>query len=190
MNEGYNNLWPSTVRLGKIENQELLEEFCQAIFNEVDLNRPLGSVFQGYDLLRDGPEVMQQFRDQVVWPVFKEMLDYHGVDLNDFPDRRVRSWITGAKAGYMIPAHNHNGASYSAVFYLIAEEQNAGGELVILDPRANANRGYKDQFKPLFENVVYKPQSGEFLVFPSYLYHHTIPFGGSLRLAMPVDLFL
>ena len=112
------------------------------------------------------------------------------MDLTDFPDRSLRSWITGTRNGYMIPAHNHSGASVSAVFYLMCEEDNQGGELVAIDPRTNANRGYKDEFKPLFANLVYTPQSGEYLMFPSYLYHHTNVFTGSLRLAMPVDLFL
>jgi hypothetical protein len=60
----------------------------------------------------------------------------------------------------------------------------------MMDPRANANRGYKDQFKSMFSNETYLPKSGEYLIFPSYLYHHTISFTGNMRIAMPVDLFL
>jgi len=34
------------------------------------------------------------------------------------------------------------------------------------------------------------PSSGEYIIFPSYIYHYTLPFSGALRLAVPVDLFL
>jgi predicted 2-oxoglutarate/Fe(II)-dependent dioxygenase YbiX len=72
----------------------------------------------------------------------------------------------------------------------MCSDQYKGGELVLLDSRTNANRGYKEEFKKLFENKTYLPTSGEYLMFPSHVYHHTIPFTGSMRLAMPVDLFL
>jgi hypothetical protein len=89
-----------------------------------------------------------------------------------------------------MPVHNHAGSPISSVFYLMNEEQQAGGELVLMDPRHNANRGYQEQFKPMFENQYYAPKSGEFTMFPGFVYHHTLPFKGKIRLAMPVDLFL
>lgn len=189
MNKGFNKLWPTDVYLGDIENKQLLNSVCQTIFSELDLEKPT-SVFQGFDLLEDGSTVFQEFRDRVIWPAFENYLKNWNIDLKEFPDRRLRSWITGTQAGYMIPVHNHSGSTLSAVFYLMTEEQDKGGELVLVDPRSNANRGYKDQFKPLFENKYYLPASGEFVIFPGFLYHHTIPFTGTLRLAMPVDLFL
>ena len=188
MNKGFNQLWPTTVYLGNIESP-ILEDVCQHMFSEINLITP-SSDFQSFDLLEDGPEIFQQFRDQVAWPAFENYLLHLGINLNEFPDRRLRSWVTGVYNGYMIPAHNHSGASISAVFYLLCSEQDKGGELILLDSRTNANRGYKDQFKHLFENKTFLPKTGEYLIFPSYVYHHTIPFTGSIRLAMPVDLFL
>lgn len=188
MNNGYNDLWPTIAYLGEIDTGTL-ESVCQTIFSEIDLEHPV-SDFQGFDILQDGSDVLQHFRNYVVWPAFAHYLKHIGIDLQEFPDRRLRSWITGVYKGYMIPAHNHSGASVSAVFYLLCEEQDKGGELILMDSRVNANRGYKDQFKPLFENHTYLPRTGEFLLFPSHVYHHTVPFNGSMRLAMPVDLFL
>jgi hypothetical protein len=188
MNKGFNELWPTTAYLGDIDSA-ILEELCQTIFTELDLEKPSND-FQQFDLLEDGSAVFQKFRDEVVWPAFTNYLIHLGIDINEFPDRKLRSWVTGVYKGYMIPAHNHSGASISAVFYLLCGEQSKGGELILLDSRANANRGYKDQFKKLFENNTYLPKSGEFLMFPSHVYHHTIPFTGTIRLAMPVDLFL
>jgi hypothetical protein len=189
MNKGFNELWPTSVYRGEIEDKQLLNSVCEAIFLESDITNP-ANTFQPYDILRDGSSVFQKFRDQVVWPAFINYLKHWNIDLLEFPDRRLRSWITGTQAGYMIPVHNHSGSTLSAVFYLITEEQNKGGELVLVDPRSNANRGYKDQFKPLFANKEYLPYSGEFVIFPGFVYHQTIPFSGTLRLAMPVDLFL
>jgi hypothetical protein len=188
MNKGFNQLWPTVTYLGEIDHT-ILESVCQTIFSEIDLEHPTGD-FQKFDLLKDGSEIFQQFRDTVVWPAFENYLKHLDINIEEFPNRKVRSWLTGVYNGYAIPAHNHSGASVSAVFYLMCSDQYRGGELVLLDSRTNANRGYKEQFKKLFENKTYLPTSGEYLIFPSHVYHHTIPFTGSMRLAMPVDLFL
>lgn len=181
-------MWPTSIYLGKID-PVLLETVCQTIFAELDLDRPT-SDFQSFDLLEDGPEVFQQFRDQVVWPAFENYLAHLDIDITEFSNRSLKAWITGVRGGYMIPVHNHSGASVSAVFYLMCEEKDKGGELVLVDGRVNANRGYKDQFKKLFNNKTYLPATGEYLMFPSHVYHHTTIFTGSMRLAIPVDLFL
>jgi len=188
LTSGLNNLWPTPVYKGVI-SKDILESTVQAIFQEVDLDHPY-SDFQSFDLLNDGSAALVNFRDSVVWPEFENYLKLLNIDISKFPDRRLRSWITGTRNGYMIPIHNHSGAAFSAIFYLMSEEKDVGGELIAVDPRTNANRGYKDEFKPLFSNLSYLPSTGEFLILPSYLYHHTVTFTGSLRLAMPVDLFL
>jgi hypothetical protein len=189
MNNGFNDLWPTTVYLGNMSNAALLNQVRDALLLETNLSNAANS-FQSFDVLEDGPEILQKFRTDIVWPAFDAYLKQLGVDLSEFPDRRIKSWMTGVYNGYMIPAHNHSGASVSAVFYLMCEEQNKGGELILLDSRTNANRGYRNQFKHWFENQTYCPKTGEYLMFPSHVYHHTIPFTGSIRLAMPVDLFL
>ncbi len=184
-----NQLWPTPVYLGKIEDSDLLERLLQSMFLNVDLNAPT-SDFQNFDILKDGPEEFREFRESVVYPAFTEYMKTLGYDINEFDDVSIRSWITGVRNGYMIPVHNHSGASFSAVFYLLCENDNEGGELLMVDPRTNANRGYKDQFKDWFANKKFLPKSGEFIIFPSYLYHHTLPFTGKMRIAMPVDLYL
>ena len=189
MNPGFNELWPTTVYLGKIEDQILLDQVCNAIFVETDLADP-PSDFKKFDILRDGSSVFQEFRDKIVWPAFEKYLSNWKVDMLEFPDRRLRSWLTGSYTGYVMPVHNHSGSPISAVFYLINEEQQAGGELLLMDPRHNANRSYQPQFRHLFENQYYTPKSGEFVMFPGFTYHQTMPFNGKLRLAMTVDLFL
>jgi hypothetical protein len=190
LNNGYNKLWPTTVLLDKITNDNLLNNVIQTILQEVNLDVPV-SDFQDFDILQDGPNTLQEFRDAVVIPAFKNYLKHHNIDLNEFPNFKLRSWIAGAKDGYMIPLHNHSGAAFSAVFYLMCDDVGKGGELMLVDPRTNANRGYNiEEYKKEFSQQTYMPSSGEFVIFPGFLYHYTLPFTGSLRLAMPVDLFL
>jgi hypothetical protein len=73
---------------------------------------------------------------------------------------------------------------------MICEENNKGGELILQDPRFNANRGYKEEFNNWFNNETITPKTGQFIIFPSFLYHNVKTFYGKIRLAMPVDLIL
>lgn len=189
MNHGFNELWPTTVLLGKIEDETLLNRVCDAIFTEIDLSNPPND-FNEYDILRDGSPVFQEFRDKVIWPAFEKYLLNWNINIHDFEERRVRGWLTGSYTGYAMPVHNHSGSPISSVFYLMNEEHEAGGDLILMDPRHNANRGYQEPFKHMFANQYYAPKSGEFIMFPGFTYHQTMPFKGKIRLAMPVDLFL
>ena len=190
LNNGYNALWPTTVLKSKIDNIPVLNNTVQSIFQEFNLDKPV-SDFQEFDILEDGSEAMQEFKNTVVIPAFTDYLKYHNIDLTDFPNFKLRSWLAGARSGYMIPLHNHSGAAFSAVFYLLCDEGVSGGELMLVDPRTNANRGYNsEEYKKQFSQQTYNPASGEFVIFPGFLYHYTLPFTGSMRLAMPVDLYL
>ena len=189
MNRKIHTLWPNQVLINNINNKEILENFTNNIFEDCNLDKPFSEV-QNTCIFENGSEIFKQFRDEIVLPAFEEYLDLIGIDKNKFPKRKVKAWITGAKRGYMIPPHNHSGASLSGIFYILNEEKDKGGELVLQDPRNNANRGYKEEFKFLFEDKKYMPLSGEYIIFPSYIYHYTLPFSGALRLAVPVDLFL
>lgn len=188
MNNGFNELWKTPVYKGVIEDKDLLDRVCTYLISNEKLEMS-PSEFQKYDILNDGPELMQEFRKKVVYPAFKNFLEYFNINLDNYSnDITLRSWLTGAHAGYRIPVHNHSGASAVAVFYLLCDEDK-GGDLIIVDPRTNANRGHKPEFKPHFENKIYTPKSGEFIILPGYVYHHTNVFTGSIRLAIPVDLF-
>ena len=189
MNNGVHTLWPNQVLINTINNKELLENFTDSVLQDSNLDK-LPNAMQEICMFSNGPDTFKQFRDKIVLPAFTEYLDLIGIDINKFPDRKVKGWIAGSKPGYGIQPHNHNGASLSAIFYILNEEKNKGGELVLQDPRVNANRGYCNEFKFLFEDKKYMFSSGEYIIFPSYIYHYTLPFSGAFRLAVPVDLFL
>lgn len=185
---GFNQFWPTTVLLDKIENKSILESATNVILSNFNIEQPPND-FENFDVLRDCAE-LHTFRDEVVIPSFeKYLLKVFNVDINNV-NFSLRSWLAGAKSGYMIPVHNHSGASVSAIFYISCEDKNCGGQLTMIDPRSNANRGYVNSFKHVFESKIYQPKTGEYLMFPSFLYHHALPFTGDLRLAMPVDFFV
>jgi predicted 2-oxoglutarate/Fe(II)-dependent dioxygenase YbiX len=54
----------------------------------------------------------------------------------------------------------------------------------------NANRGYDTKFKPMFERFTHLPATGDYLIFPSFAYHHVNPYTSALRFCLPVDLFV
>jgi hypothetical protein len=189
MEYGINNLWPTPVLLDKMSNDELVGNVCQTLFSDTDLLSP-PSDFQNYDVLKDGGEIFKEFQKVVVEPAFDNYLKkILGLPLTRYKRFKLRSWIAGSSIGYMIPPHNHSGATLSAVFYLLCEEQDAGGEFIMMDPRSNAVRGYDDNFKPLFAEKRLTPKTGDVIVMPSYAYHYTLPFRGKMRLAMPVDFY-
>lgn len=190
MQPGINNLWPTPVLVDTVTDTELLTQFVEELFQTINFFTP-PSDFQNDDILSRDSVIIKKFKEQVVIPTFNRYLEtVIGDNLNNHKKFRMRSWITGTGAGYYIPVHNHSGAVVSSVFYLFCEEKNSSGEIALLDPRINANRGYDGKFKNLFAEETHCPKSGDVLMFPSFLYHYTKPFDGKHRLAMPVDLFL
>lgn len=190
-NQSYCDLWSSRILLGNISEQELLENVCNEIIANIDFTKPF-SDFQENINVFDFGENLQKFRDTVVISAFEAYLQSINLSYNDFDGYWLRSWITGMSSGYYIPYHNHSGASLSAVFYLLVDnsDTSSGGELVFCDPRTNANRGYLGQFKTMFEEKRVKPVTGDYAIFPSFVYHYSTPYSGKIRLAMPVDLYL
>lgn len=187
INLGYNYLWPTNVYIGNIEEKILNETFQDILIN---LNTNKKNEFQTFDILENGSKQLKEFKDKIVWPAFSNFLMDQNIDIKKFPQRRLKSWITGENKNYVIPVHNHNGASISGIFYLFVSEQDCGGELILIDSRVNAGRGYKEDFSTWFENKFYSPKTGQYILFPSHVYHQTLPFTGNTRLGVVVDLFL
>ena len=136
------------------------------------------------DNIFDDPK-LEKFKEEHVLPRFRQFCSSY-LDLQA-KDYDVRGWLTGYGTNYAMPKHNHSGSHVSAVFYLLCED-NHGGDIILHDPRTNANRGYTPEFNSMFEPVRFTPQTGDVLMFPSFLYHNVETFKGKIRLAMPVDL--
>ena len=184
-----NHLWSTPVYHRKM-NDSLREEFINRIIQDYDIFDP-PSDYSKINILQDKATEVQQFLHGEVLPSFDEFCNLTlDKTLSDWTGHRVTGWITGSSKGYRMKLHNHAGAQFSAVFYLLCEEQEKGGEIVFTDPRQNANRGYDRNFAKWFEPLQISPKSGDILVFPSYLYHTVLTYHSNLRLVMPVDCFL
>lgn len=190
MNNGFNQLWPTTVLYDRIEDQALLERVINEIYTEFDMSKP-PSDFGALNIFASDSVVFTEFREKIVLPSFDRYLrEVYNVCLDDYKSHSVKGWITGNVEGYNMASHNHSGSHLTSTFYVIAEDTQTGGHIVFTDPRSNANRGYPSEMQTQFNPVTHRPVSGEFMIFPSFLYHHVTTYYSNFRLCIPVDLFL
>lgn len=161
LNAGFNSLYPTEIYLGNIKVEE--EYVTDAL-----------SGYVGDRLLN---EVTIAFDKYLNKTVEKTIDDW---------DFEIKAWVNNYN-NEMMPVHTHHGSQLSAVVYLMNEGD--GGEISFLDPRGFAARGYDMSFRPLFDQTVFKPQPGDVLVFPSFMYHGVNPTKGK-RISIPFDLYL
>lgn len=189
LNNGYNDLWPTKVYVGNIDDLELTETLVQLI-----LTMPYEEVVgenENKNIFKLNNEIIENFKNKIIIPSFEKYLnDVCNSSLKQYADFNLKGWITPYKKDYQVKIHNHSGSEFSAVFYLMSEEQFSGGEIVFVDPRCNANRGYDLNLKKSFSPISHLPKTGEFVIFPSFLYHWVNPYFSDMRIAMPVDIFL
>jgi hypothetical protein len=168
---GFNNLYPTTVYLSKISKED-----CETILTGDD---------EASLIIHKIPRLKELAEEK-----FGEYLEkVYDIDIHDY-HFKFKSWLTGNGGGYSMDTHNHAGSPFVAVFYIMAEHEDRGGEIVFSDPRTNANRGYTLEFQPQFKPTVHMPQTGDVVIFPGFLYHHVRRYDANLRIALPVDLFL
>lgn len=190
LNEGLNHLWPTVVMKDSIKDESLLEKVSNEIFTLYDLENPPNDIRED-NIFDSDSEILKTFKSDVVVPAFSRyMKDVFDLNINDYPHHKMRAWIAGYSQGYYMANHNHSGSHFSAVFYLMAETHDNGGTIVFEDPRVNANRGYPQELQKFFKPKEFQPKSGDFVVFPCYLYHWVTPYRNRFRLAIPIDLTL
>ena len=185
LNNGINNLWPTPLYKTSIS-----EDLCAELLNLLLENADLHKFTNGSDnLFNSNNLVIKEFKQEVK-KISSQYFDQAlGKDLNDYTPT-YKGWING-NPNQGLTTHNHSGSPFVSVFYIFARDEDQGGELVLNDPRVNANRGYMADFQEPFKPLHYKPKTGDVVVFPGYLYHSVNPFLTSrLRVAIPVDLFL
>jgi hypothetical protein len=190
MKLGFNALWSTTVYHGKIDNHDLLE----SVIKDILVNFPISGTQKSLgenNILLEGIESLKIFEKEVIYNTFEQYLNQvYNLSISDYTGHKFQAWLAGFGMGYQVSNHNHYGSQISGVFYILSEESDRGGSIVFTDPRTNANRGYDKNFQKNFSSESFQPSTGDFLIFPSYLYHHVNSYYSSLRIAMPVDLFL
>ena len=185
LDNGINNLWPTPVYKTSI-SEDLCDRILNILLQEVDFESYANGRKNLFHL--DNPTI-KEFKQEAV-KIFGDYFDkVLGKNLEDY-HTSYKAWATGKPGTYSMATHNHSGSPFVSVFYIFAQQKDLGGDLVLNDPRTNANRGYMDDFQEPFRPLRHKPVTGDVLVFPGYVYHSVDPFMADLRIAVPVDLFL
>ena len=181
------NLWPTEVMFGTIPEEISTPIINELLLSNVDFTN--GDITDTYITNNKDLSEVSNFINTFVMNSFKtyskEVFDY-AIDENNC---KLNAWTTNGAGNYSLGFHNHAGAQLSAVFYLLVDD-GLGGKLSLHDPRFNANRGLITPFKTKHNDYVFSPKSGDFVIFPSYLYHSASTFYGKTRLIIPVDLFI
>jgi uncharacterized protein (TIGR02466 family) len=112
------------------------------------------------------------FINQGALSAFRRYLQ--AVGRSDVSMRLDNAWASVYGRGHFVPAHTHPMSHLSLVFYASATE---GTGRIVFD---NPARGHFQHFYPPEVNwmqyrYAVQPRKGMFLVFPSYLSHHTEP---------------
>ena len=183
LKSGLNNCWSTPIYKTSID-LDLASKLMGDIISIEDITNPTPNSLDN-DLTERVPALkdiaIEKFTDYIAEAFHK--------DLNDY-DYKLSAWLTGSAGGYSMDLHNHSGSPFVSVFYLMCEDQNSGGELVIQDPRTNANRGFLPEFQDHFKPLEFIPSTGDVVIMPGYLYHYVKVYKSSMRFAVPVDLQL
>lgn len=185
---GLNMLWPTPVLLHKLPagaTDDIATEFMMT--DKLDLH---AGEKTGADRMANPTPTIAKFRDEHIVPSFEKYMNEVFNDTLTNYELRMKGWLTGSGINYGMPPHGHSGSQLTAVFYVLAEEDHAGGEIGLIDPRGNACRGYEGVMREQFFNYQHLPKTGDVLIMPSFLYHYVVIYHARLRLAFPVDLFL
>lgn len=190
MQRGMNQLYPTPV-LYDVMDSDIQQTIVDGLLQHPELRLTHALAGTQADIFKHDHEFLQKFATELVEPVFDRYLrETMNSGLADFPYSFYSGWQLGYAGMYNMPMHNHRNSHVTSVFYFLTEPASLGGDMVLVDPRHNANRGCHEKQTPWFDYTVHQPTSGDYLVFPSFLYHFVRPHTGDLRLGIAVDLFL
>lgn len=190
MQRGINQLYPTPV-LYDIMAEDVQQKMVDNLLQHPELRASHALAGTDADIFKHKLDFLEEFAANTVEPVFDRYLqETMNSRLVDFPHRFYGGWQLGYAGLYNMPAHNHRNSHITSVFYFLTEDAAHGGDMVLLDPRINANRGCHERQANWFDYTIHQPKSGDYLVFPSFLYHFVRPHTGDLRLGLAVDLFL
>jgi hypothetical protein len=187
MELGLNYLWPNEVFYGIFEDSELLEDVQNYLLSDT-LASSVDITSQDYSLFEIKNNTIKEFQNKCIF-YFENYLKKTNIQ-EPIESFKLKAWTRSFKnKNSSLLYHNHGNSLISAIFYILVDNFDSGGQLILHDPRINANRGYsKVSFKSKFENKIFRPKTGDFIIFPSFLYHHVEKNNNSTRILIAVDL--
>lgn len=171
------DLWPTTISKFKWN-----DEYCLGnVVNDIILKFPDGIGDDEKPDIDEYPEL--EPAHQFITNCLDQLLS------EQFPKQKNFSfnwWVHVYREGATHHIHNHLGSQFTGILYLATPPK--GGELVLHDPRGNANRGFNNNLNHMFAPKVITPEAGELYVFPSFVWHN-VETVKDMRICMPFDVW-
>ena len=178
VNKKVYNLFPDTIFKYKLENYQqinkdllnyILELKKKDIHGNNRSNRG-GWHSPNFDLVSQGPPInfINSFKDFLKEIIINEF----GWEYVPNKQRIVAMWAIINKKNSFNIMHNHQNCYLSASYYVKKPERS--GDISFFDPIEPKTYRYPEKEKDtIYSNqvVTLKPEEGDLLVFPSYLYH-------------------
>ena len=172
------NLFPVPIFQYKIENyQEINQELLNYIL-ELQKKNKIGNTHSNrggwhspnFDLVNEGPPInfINKFKDFLKHIISSDM----GWEYIPNKQRIVAMWAIINKKNSFNVMHNHQNCYLSASYYVRKPEDS--GDITFFDPKeAKTYRFPKIEKYTEYSagTVTIKPEEGDLLIFPSYLYH-------------------
>ena len=127
-----------------------------------------------------GPNLIDLPQFNVIGQYFYTSLKTYFTELCDNPFEIAfkNCWFTVYPEGHHIPRHSHPASQFSGVYYFDVTEES--GDITFYDPISDFRVWYDEGANPAvpfrpFSEIKIHPETGMFLVFPSWLPHSTLP---------------
>tara|TARA_B100002051_G_C16696121_1_gene618252 strand:+ start:935 stop:1540 length:606 start_codon:yes stop_codon:yes gene_type:complete len=172
------NLFPDPIFRYKVENyKEINKELSNYIYN-LQKKDPSGNSRSNrggwhspnFDIVNPGPPInfINEFKDFLKDIIVNEF----GWEYIPNRQRIVAMWaIINNKNSYNVK-HNHQNCYLSSAYYV--KKPKDSGEITFFDPKEAKTYRFPEIEKNTdfsVEKITIKPEEGELLIFPSYLYH-------------------
>lgn len=165
--------------------QRLVDQQEQAIDSSVAINAKCRMKESGLDFFEQAQEDVDQLKSFITSSVEMVAGD---VNVDAWPDdmqvevKVVESWYHVTENGGYHDVHSHPNCSWCGIYYLDAGDCDEGsGVNRFYEPRVNADH-YMDVGSLYLQQEGYwdvVPQSGQLVIFPSYLKHSALAYYGS-----------